>query len=172
MWHPPVMDDLASWDGSIWAWVRAFELAPGQPTAGSVLPDEGFLVNGSIVHPSPRSGNRALVHASGCHADRNSRLPGDWLGDQGGHAWGNFGQGLQEMGTDLELSVNDEVVYATVTDRAATIAVGSVITVEGTFLHIDAYEEDEYPDSGHAWLIKDVRDLSDGDSLILVRRAL
>ena len=83
---------------------------------------------------------------------------------------GDRGLGPAEVGTDLQLSVAGEVVYARVTDLAATARAGSVVTVQGTFEHIDNHELDEFPDSGHAWLIEDVRDLSDGDSLILVRR--
>lgn len=83
----------------------------------------------------------------------------------------NVGSGPQEVGNELELAVRDEVLYARVTDRASTIGIGSVVTVQGTFEHIDDYEVDEFPNSGHAWLIEEVQELADGDSLILVRRA-
>jgi hypothetical protein len=55
------------------------------------------------------------------------------------------GSGLREVGSDLELSVRGDVVYARVTDLAATLFAGSVATVHGTFEHIDDYEVDEFP---------------------------
>jgi hypothetical protein len=82
----------------------------------------------------------------------------------------NFGAGPEKVGTDLELSVRDELLYARVTDRAVPAGTGAVVTVQGTFEHIDDYEVDEFPNSGHAWLIEEVQELADGDSLILVRR--
>jgi hypothetical protein len=57
--------------------------------------------------------------------------------------------------------VRGEHLYARVTDRAVTVGTGSVVTVQGTFEHIDDYEVDEFPNSGHAWLIEQVRDLAD-----------
>lgn len=60
----------------------------------------------------------------------------------------NVGSGPQEVGNELELAVRDEVLYARVTDRASTIGIGSVVTVQGTFEHIDDYEVDEFPNSG------------------------
>ena len=83
----------------------------------------------------------------------------------------NFGSGPQEVGTELELSVRDEVRYARVTDHAFTVGTGSLVTVQGTVEHIDDYEADEFPLCGHAWLVEEVQELADGDSLILVRRA-
>lgn len=165
------MEDLDPWDGSLWAWVRAFELAPGQPSTGSVLADEGFRVAGTFVLPPEDS--EGIVPWLSSPAVMGVETPSYRVTGSVVSAdvlQVNFGSGPQDIGTELQLSVGGEVVYARVTDGPATVSTGSVVTVQGTFEHIDDYELDEYPDSGHAWLIEEVRELGDGDSLILVRR--
>jgi hypothetical protein len=165
------MENPRPWDGALWAWVRAFELAPGQPVTGSVLPDEGFRVTGVLVLPP--EGSEGIVPWSTSPGVAGFETPAyrvtgtvvrtDVLRV-------NDGSGPQEVGTELGLSVRGEVLYARVTDRAVAVGTGSAVTVQGTFEHIDDHEVDQFPDSGHAWLIEQVQELEDGDSLILIRR--
>ena len=135
------MENPGLWDGALWAWVRAFELAPGQPATGSVLPDEGFRVTGVLVPPP--EGSEGIVPWSTSPGVMGVETPAYIVTGTVVSAdvlQVNFGSGPQEVGTELELSVRDEVLYARVTDSAVTVGTGSVVTVQGTFEHIDAYE--------------------------------
>jgi hypothetical protein len=165
------MENLGLWDGALWAWVRAFELAPGQPATGSVLPDEGFRITGVLVLPP--DGSEGIVPWSTSPGVMGVETPAYRVTGTVVSAdvlQVNLGSGPKEVGTGLELSVQGEVLYASVSDRAVTVGTGSVVTVQGYFVHIDEYKVDEFPNSGHAWLIEEVQDLAGGDSLILVRR--
>ena len=165
------MGDVGAWDGALWAWVRAFELAPGQPATGSVLPDEGFRITGVLVLPP--DGSEGILRWSTSPGVLGVETPAYRVTGTVVAAEGllvDVGPGPEVVGTELELSVGGEVLYAHVTDPAVTVATGSTVTVQGTFVHIDAYQLNEFPDSGHAWLIEEVQELGDGDSLILVRR--
>jgi len=166
------MEEPRPWDGALWAWVRAFELAPGQPAIGSILPDEGFRVSGALISPPERSeGIVPWATSPGVMGVETPAYRVTGLVVSADDLQVDFGPGPRTIGSELQLSVGGEVLYARVTDLAAAIDAGTVVTVQGTFEHIDDYELDAFPDSGHTWMIEDVQALSDGDSLVLVRRA-
>ena len=162
---------------AIWAWMPDWVLDVGdlpRPHPGSVLPHVGIRLYGSSQSASDTASEGII--AVGARSDGDDSGPPSYFVTGTVDSAHDFqtdpGSGATHAGLELVLSLGGCRFQAQVDGHGRDVAIGSHITVRGTFFVIAEYEWEDFGlvDTRTDWMVEETISQPDGD--LLCRLAL